>query len=137
MEDIVEIPQSLLWGLCDQATFTGAFQAAIDFELLVLEWAFSQGYSREIRQNKQGNRLKYPSFTEALFYLKNKGHVSESLSTQIKTAWDTRNDLMHNFAWKSLLLGPEQSKDCLLHEAYETLQAARFAVHAAWGRSPL
>ena len=110
MEEMVEIPRGLWWGLCDQATLASTFQAAIEFELIVLEWAFSQGYPRIIRKNKKGNRLIHPSFTEALWHLKKECQIPESLVTQIEKAWDTRNDLIHNFAWKSLLLGPEQSR---------------------------
>ena len=40
MEEMTEIPQSLLWALCDRALFASAFQAAIEFELIVLQWAF-------------------------------------------------------------------------------------------------
>jgi hypothetical protein len=132
---MTEIPKSLLWGLCDKAVFAETFQAAIEFELIVLEWAFSQGYPRIIRKNKKGTRDIRPCFSGALGHLKKECQVPESLVTQIEKAWDTRNDLMHNFAWKSLLLGPEQSQDCILLEAHKTLKAAWFAVHDAWCRS--
>jgi hypothetical protein len=128
MEEMTEIPQSLLWALCDQVIFANAFQAAIEFELIVLEWAFSKGYSREIRTNRNG-RVIEPSFSGAICHLKKEPHIPESLITQIRAAWKTRNDLMHNFARKSLLLGPEQSKDCILYEAHATLKAAWSAVH--------
>ena len=136
MEEMTEIPKSLLWGLCDKAVFAGTFQAAIEFELIVLEWAFCKGYPREIRTNKNGKIIS-PTFSGALSHLKQNFHIPESLITQIEKAWKTRNDLMHNFAWKSLLLGPEQSKDCILYEAYGTLQAAWFAVHDESFRSSL
>ncbi len=127
MEDITEIPQSLLWALCDRALFASAFQAAIEFELIVLEWAFSKGYARVISKNKRSGNV-YPSFSKALCYLKKECHIPEHLVTQIEKAWDTRNDLMHDFAWKSFLLGPEQSKDCL-YEADKILRTAWFAIH--------
>ena len=136
MEEMIEIPQSLLWTLCDRALFANTFQAAIDFELIVLQWAFSQGYSRVIGKNKNGGNV-YPSFKKALCHLKKECHIPRSLIKQIKAAWGTRNDLMHNFAWKSLLLGPEQSKDCILYEAHATLKAAWFAVHDECCRSSL
>src|SRR5262249_18449494 len=131
MEDMTEIPQSLLWSLCDQALFANTFQVAIDFEMIVLEWAYSKGYSRQIREDKNGRPI-YPSFGGALYRLKQEPHIPESLITQIEKAWDTRNDLMHDFAWKTLLLGPEYSKEHILREAYVTLHAARCAVRDAW-----
>jgi hypothetical protein len=127
MEEMTEIPKSLLWGLCDKAVFAGTFQAAIEFELIVLEWAFCKGYPREIRTNRKGKIIS-PTFSGALNHLKQNSHISESLITQIEEAWDTRNDLMHDFAWKSLLLGPEQSRDLILHEAHKVLRTAQFAV---------
>ena len=133
---MTEIPQSLLWSLYDRALFASAFQAAIDFEFIVLQWAVRQGYPDIIRTTRKGKKI-YPSFDGAVGHLKKEGHLSESLLQQIKAAWKTRNDLMHNFAWKSLLLGPEQSKDCILYEAHATLQAAWFAVHDECFRSSL
>ena len=135
MEEMTEIPQSLLWALCDKALFASAFQAAIDFELMVLEWAFSKEYSRQIVKSKNG-RIIHPTFSGALRHLKQAPHIPASLITQLETAWKTRNDLMHNFAWKSLLLGPDHSKD-FLYEAHATLQAAWFIVHDERCRSSL
>jgi hypothetical protein len=136
MEDITEIPQSLLWALCDRALFASAFQAAIDFELIVLQWAVSQGYPDVIRTTRRGKKI-YPSLKGAVDHLKKEGHLSKSLFQQLDAARKTRNDLMHRFAWKSLLLGPEQSKDCILYEAHATLKAAWFAVHDEYCRSSL
>ena len=136
MEEMTEIPQSLLWAFCDRALFANTFQAAIQFELIVFEWAFSKGYSRIIGKGKNGNPI-HPSFSKAVCHLKKDPHIPKILIKQIKAAWKTRNDLMHNFAWKSLLLGPEQSKDCILYEAHATLKAAWFAVHDECCRSSL
>src|SRR5262249_35897485 len=119
--------------LGDQVIFARTFQAAIAFELIVLEWAFSKGYPRKIGQSRKG-QLLYPSFAGAVRYLENDGTVPPSLLQQIKEAWETRNDLVHNFAWKSLLLGPEQSKDHILYESHKILTIAWFAVHDAWRR---
>jgi hypothetical protein len=127
MEEMAEIPKSLLWGFCDQVAFANAFQSAIEFERIVLEWAFSKGYPREIDENKRGG-LIHSSFSGAVRYLKKERHIPESLIQQIETAWEIRNDLMHNFAWKSLLLGPEQSRNYILYEAHKILQTAWFAV---------
>ena len=136
MEDMREIPESALRGFYDKAVFASAFQAALQLELIVLEWAFSKGYSRIIGEDRSGNPI-YPRFSKAVRHLKKDPHIPESLITQIEKAWDTRNDLVHNFAWKSLLLGPEQSRDLILDEAYVTLQAAWFAVHDERCRSSL
>jgi hypothetical protein len=126
MEEMTETPKALLWGLCDKAVFAGTFQAAIEFELIVLQWAMSHGYPK---------KKIAPSLKGAIHHLKHEGRLSQELFQQMDAARETRNDLMHNFAWKSLLLGPEQSQDCILLEAQKTLVTAWFAVKDACCRS--
>jgi len=41
---------------------------------------------------------------------------------------------IHNFAWKSLLFGPQQSRDLLLAPAFFTLTTAWRAVDQSWDR---
>jgi len=137
MEEMVEIPQSQLWNFCDQAVLAHTFQSALEFELIVLQWAFSKDYPRKIQPNKKNTGFTPPSLAGAVSHLKQDPRIPENLIKQIEAARKTRNDLVHNFAWKSLLLGPEQSRDHILYEAQKILKIAWFAVHDEWSRGSL
>src|SRR5262245_13689799 len=124
-EDSIILPHAVFWCMVDQIHVANTFKAAIDFELLVFQWATSTGYELGTKKGKRGHPI-YPTLEKALTYLKTNGHLSDGLYDQLDQARKTRNALMHDFAWKALLLGPVQSKELLLDPAYDILQRAWF-----------
>jgi hypothetical protein len=131
MEEKIDLSHHPVWKPGDKALLGDTFLAAVAFETSILEWAFSRGYLSVIREDKRGRPI-HPNFSGALGYLKSGGHVPESLGTLIKKAWDTRNNLMHNFAWRAALLGPSQTTKDVLYEARKALTIAQHAVIDAW-----